>query len=82
MENLPNALCLNCKSKRKAMNRNWYNQKANPALVSLVGYLRNRKNGKKGYSYNLMLKNIPYHIMPELKSIPIMTAPPRTHLYW
>ena len=26
------------KSKRKAMNRNWYNQKANPALNTKVGY--------------------------------------------
>ena len=39
------------------------------------------KNEKKGYSYNLMLKNIPYHIMAELKNIPIMPAPPHTHLY-
>ena len=26
-----------CKSKRKAMNRNWYNQKANPALNTKAG---------------------------------------------
>ena len=36
---------------------------------------------KKGYSYNLTLKNIPYYIMAELKSIPLMPAHPRTHLY-
>ena len=28
---------LACKSKRKAMNRNWYNQKANPALNTKAG---------------------------------------------
>ena len=33
----------------------------NALIVSLVGYLPNKKNGKKGYLYNLMLKNIPYH---------------------
>ena len=27
----------NSKSKRKAMNRNWYNQKANPALNTKAG---------------------------------------------
>ena len=26
-----------CKSKRKAMNRNWYNQKANPAFNTKAG---------------------------------------------
>ena len=29
--------CQHCKSKRKAMNRNWYNQKANPALNTKAG---------------------------------------------
>ena len=34
------------------------------------------ENEKKGYSYNLMLKNIPYHIIGEQKSIPIMSVHP------
>ena len=36
---------------------------------------------KSGYSYNFILKNIPFHIMAELKSIPILPVHPRTHLY-
>ena len=28
----------------------------------------------RGYSYNLILKTMSYHIMAELKSIPIMPA--------
>ena len=46
-----------------------------------MGYFNNEKNEKKGYSSNFMLKNTPYHIMAELKSIPRMPAHPRTHLY-
>ena len=30
-------LYINCKSNRKAMNRNWSNQKANPALKTKAG---------------------------------------------
>ena len=36
---------------------------------------------KSGYSYNSILKNIPFHILAELKSIPILPVHPRTHLY-
>ena len=36
---------------------------------------------KSGYSYNFILKNIPFHIMAELKSRPILPVHPRTHLY-
>ena len=37
---------------------------------------------KKGYSNNLMLKKIPYHVMEELKRTPTCTLPahPRYHL--
>ena len=28
-----------------------------------MGYWNNEKNEKKGYSYNVMLENIPYHII-------------------
>ena len=41
---------------------------------------KNEKNEKKGYLYNLMLKNIPYHIVADLKSIPIMPAHPPEQL--
>ena len=52
-----------------------------PPTNTVCGRYNNEKNEKKGYSYNLMLKNTPYNIMAELKSIPIMPAHPRTHLY-
>ena len=46
-----------------------------------MGYSNNEKNENNGFSYNLMLKNIPYHIKGGLKRTPIMPAHPRTHLY-
>ena len=39
-----------------------------------MGYFNNEKNKKKGYSSNSMLKNTPYNIMAELKSIPIIST--------
>ena len=49
--------------------------------INKVGYSNNEKTELNGFSYNLMLKSLPYHIMAELKSIPIMPAHTRTHLY-
>ena len=46
-----------------------------------MGYSNNEKNENNGFSYNLMLKNIPYHIKGGLNRTPIMPAHPRTNLY-
>ena len=59
----------------------FYENLSNALIVNLKGYCNNEKNEKRGYSYNLMLKIIPYHIMAELNSIPIKPAYPRTHIY-
>ena len=45
-----------------------------------MGFLNNEKNENDGFSYNLMLKNTPYHIKGELKRISRMPAHPRTHI--
>ena len=54
---------------------------SNAYIVNCVGYSNNEKNENNGFSYNLMLKNILYHIKGGLKRTPIMPAHPRTHLY-
>ena len=35
---------------------------SNGYIVNFVGYSNNEKNENNGFSNNLMLKNIPYHI--------------------
>ena len=43
-----------------------------PIYSNCVGYSNNEKNENNSFSYNLMLKNIPYHIKGGLKRTLIM----------
>ena len=54
---------------------------SNVYIVNCVGYSNNERNENNGFSYNLILKNIPYHIKGGLKRTPIMPAHPPTYLY-
>ena len=65
---------------KKDKEKNWENWSA-AWIEKLVGYWYNGQMKKCGYSYHLMLKKTPYHIISEQKSTPIPAAHPYTDAY-
>ena len=55
-----------CNILEKDKDKNWENWSAT-WIEKLVGYWYNGQMNKSGYSYNLMLKKTPYHIISEQK---------------